>query len=210
MPIQLKKDFNPIVIDNFLDKEDQEFVFEILTEETLWFFRPHSVAPDRCNDLFPADRHIFSSFFIRGGQPLNERTKMVDYILFKFLEGTNYVVNYVERAQANFDASGKTSNLRTPHTDISIPKDLVLSERSKFVTLIYYVNTADGNTVLFDKKSNAGDPLDEMPKVLMEVTPKQGQLLVFDSTHYHCNWTPVDNEYRIVININLLLENLDE
>lgn len=210
MPIQLKKDFDPIVIDNFLDEEDQEFLLEILKAEGLWSFRPHSVDPAICNDVFPADRHIFSYYFIQGGQPLNKNVKIVDYILFKFLEGTDYVVNYVERAQANFDTPDKTSSLRTPHTDMTIPENVALPKGSKFISLLYYVNTADGNTVLFDKKTNIFTQLDEMPKVLMEVTPKQGQLFIFDSTYYHCNWTPVDSEYRMVININLLLENLDE
>jgi hypothetical protein len=93
---------------------------------------------------------------------------------------------------------------------MTIPENVALPKGSKFISLLYYVNTADGNTVLFDKKTNIFTQLDEMPKVLMEVTPKQGQLFIFDSTYYHCNWTPVDSEYRMVININLLLENLDE
>lgn len=210
MPIRLKKDFDPIVIDNFLDEEDQEFVLEVLTTEAPWHFKPQSVSPDLCNDLFPADRHVFTSFFVRNRQPLNQHAKMVDYIIFKFLEGTKYVVNFVERAQANFDTPGKTPILRTPHTDISIADDANFPEGSKFITLLYYVNTADGNTVLFDKKTKKSAMLDEMPNTLMEVAPKQGQLLIFDSAQYHCNWTPVESEYRMVININLLLENLDE
>jgi hypothetical protein len=166
------------------------------------------VDPKLCNDLFPADRHIFSSYFIRSGQPLNHHSRMIDYIIFKFLEGTKYKVNYVERAQANFDTPGKNASLRTPHTDVNKPEDALLPKDSKFITLLYYVNTADGNTVIFDKKANKTEQLDKMPTVLLEVTPKQGQLLVFDSTYYHCNWTPVESDYRMVININLLLENL--
>lgn len=210
MPTQLKKDFDPIVIDNFLDDEDQKFVLEVLQTEATWSYRPHSVDPTLSNELFPPDRHIFSSYFIREGKSLNQHAKMVDYILFKFLEGTNHTVHYVERAQANFDTPNKTLSLRSPHTDITIPEEGKIPEGSKFVTLLYYVNTADGNTVLFDKKANSFTPLDEMPKVLMEVTPKQGQLFIFDSTYYHCNWTPVESEYRMVININLLLGNLDD
>jgi len=210
MPIQLKKDFDPVIIDNFLDKEDQEFVLEILQTEATWSYRSHSVDPTMCNEVFPPDRYIFSSYFIKEGKGLNQHSKMVDYILFKFLEGTPYTVQYVERAQANFDTPNKTLSLRSPHTDISIPEGKNLPNGSKFVTLLYYVNTSDGNTVLFDKKSDSFTPLDEMPKVLMEVTPKQGQLLIFDSTYYHCNWTPVESEYRIVININLVLGNLND
>ena len=209
----MSKDFetNPVVIDNFLNAEDQEEVIKILTSRVTWAFRPHTVDPKLCNDLFPADQHIFSSYFIRNGQPLNEHFNLINYILSKFLEGTKYKINYVERAQANFDTPGKTQSLRTPHTDINITEDTDLPKNSKFITLLYYVNTADGNTVLFDKKnSNVTEPLNEMPPVLMEVTPKQGQLFVFDSTYYHTYWTPVESVYRMVININLLLENVDE
>ena len=121
----MSKDFetNPVVIDNFLNAEDQEEVIKILTSRVTWAFRPHTVDPKLCNDLFPADRHIFSSYFIRNGQPLNEHFNLINYILSKFLEGTKYKITYVERAQANFDTPGKTPSLRTPHTDINITKD---------------------------------------------------------------------------------------
>jgi hypothetical protein len=209
----MSKDFktNPVVIDNFLNAEDQEEILKALTSRVTWSFRPHTVDPKLCNDLFPADRHIFSSYFIRNGQPLNEHFQLIEYILYKFLEGTKYKINYVERAQANFDTPGKTPSLRTPHTDINITEDTVLPKNSKFISLLYYVNNSDGNTVLFDKKNlNVTEPLEEMPPILMEVTPKQGQLFVFDSTHYHTNWTPFESAYRMVININLLLEDADE
>lgn len=201
-------EIQPIVIDNFLNEEVQEVILKTLTSGVTWSFRPHTVNPKLCNDLFPADRHIFSSYFIRDGQPLNQHAGMIEHIISKFLEGTKFRVNYVERAQANFDTPGKTISLRTPHTDVDILENTVFPIDSKVISLLYYANTADGNTVIFDKKTNIYEPLDEMPKVLLEVTPKQGQLLVFDSTYYHCNWTPVESDYRMVININLLLENL--
>jgi hypothetical protein len=198
---------HPIVIDNFLNEEIQAAVLKTLTSEVTWSFRPHTVNPELCSDLFTPDRHIFSSYFIRSGQPLNEHARMIEYIILKFLEGTKYKVNYVERAQANFDTPGKTASLRTPHTDVNILENTITKD-SKFITLLYYANTADGNTVIFDKKADTTEQLDKMPKVLLEVTPKQGQLLVFDSRYYHSNWTPVESDYRMAININLLLENL--
>jgi hypothetical protein len=205
----LKKDFAPFIMDDFLNLEDQEAMITVLTTEIPWNFRPHSVDPELCNSVFPPDKHIFSSYFVQQNQPISHTSKLAEFIIFKFLEGTDHTVKYVHRAQANFDVpTNSGSCLRTPHTDISFEEEI--PEGSKFVSLIYYVNTSDGNTVLFDKKSTMFTPLEEMPKVLMEITPKQGQLLVFDSTHYHTNWTPVESEYRMVINIILMLENFNE
>jgi hypothetical protein len=209
MAVSLKKDFAPFIMDDFLDTEDQQAMLTVLKTEIPWSFRPHSVDPAICNSIFPPDRHIFSSYLIRENQPLGHPSKLAEYIIFKFLEGTDHNVKYVLRAQANFDVPvNGESILRTPHTDVSL--DDTIPERCKFISLIYYVNNADGNTVLFDKKSDTLIQLEEMPNVLKEVTPKQGQLLVFDSTYYHTNWTPVESEYRMVINIILMLDNFDE
>jgi hypothetical protein len=211
MTSNLKKNFDPFIIDNFLNLDDQTAMLDAMQSNIPWTFRPHSVDPNECNNQFPPDSHIFSSYFIQQNTPLGKTSDLANYIILKFIDGTDHTVNYVHRAQGNFDTpTNKGSILRTPHTDVTFFPEEPVPETSKFISLIYYVNNADGNTVIFDKKTDQFTQLEELPKVLMEVTPKQGQLLVFDSTHYHCNWTPVESDYRIVINIILKLDNINE
>ena len=57
--------------------------------------------------------------------------------------------------------------------------------------LIYYVNDADGATVLFD-----GD------KIIKEVEPKKGRILLFNGAIYHGGGIP-KNTNRCVVNFNI-------
>ncbi len=59
--------------------------------------------------------------------------------------------------------------------------------------LLYYVNDADGATVFFNQQK----------KVVEEVTPKKGRLLVFDGTVYHGGGIPRKGP-RCVVNYNIL------
>jgi hypothetical protein len=65
-------------------------------------------------------------------------------------------------------------------------------------TLIYYVNDADGDTVLFDKKFTGTDP--GKLQIVERMTPKAGSAILFDSNTYHASSTPTLNR-RAVINV---------
>jgi hypothetical protein len=71
-----------------------------------------------------------------------------------------------------------------PHTDLPFPHTVVL----------YYVNDADGDTVLFN---NDGD-------IIKTVSPKKGRVLVFDGSIKHSGGIP-KNGPRCAINFDIIL-----
>lgn len=68
------------------------------------------------------------------------------------------------------------------------------------LSFVYYVNDADGDTILFDTHLD-GTPFDE--KELKEVdrqTPKAGTGILFDSQRVHTSTSPILSERRVIIN----------
>jgi hypothetical protein len=60
---------------------------------------------------------------------------------------------------------------------------------------LYFVNDCDGSTLL----------LDEDGKIIKEILPKKGSILLFDGSCIHAGGIPFESQYRTVINFNLLM-----
>jgi len=71
----------------------------------------------------------------------------------------------------------------SPHVDLPFPHTVVL----------YYVNDADGDTVIFDKDKN----------IVKRISPKRGRILMFDGTMYHGGGIPKDGP-RCAINFDII------
>lgn len=97
------------------------------------------------------------------------------------------------------------SNYFMPHIDYFMPH----------YTLLYYVNTVDGDTVIFDDKAELtedyshleyGDLLELInnfgaKSIKKRITPVQGKAILFDGLHFHSGSVPKTSE-RFVINFN--------
>jgi hypothetical protein len=70
-----------------------------------------------------------------------------------------------------------------PHVDLPFPHTVVL----------YYVNDADGDTVLFDNNNN----------IVRRVSPKRGRILMFDGTIYHGGGIP-QSGLRCAVNFDII------
>jgi hypothetical protein len=87
------------------------------------------------------------------------------------------------------------------------------------VTIIYYINDADGDTSIFDDKNNKHlSNLKEFKnndnfldlnnfELTNSITPKKGRVVIFDGNLWHYGKYPTKGE-RNVVNINLVIENV--
>jgi hypothetical protein len=78
-----------------------------------------------------------------------------------------------------------------PHVDVVEPGCL---------SLIYYINDSDGDTVLFDKTIDQG--FDDL-KIIERITPQQGSAFLIPSNQLHASSCPIKNNRRLVINFIL-------
>tara|TARA_R110000772_G_scaffold263080_1_gene382620 strand:- start:62 stop:613 length:552 start_codon:yes stop_codon:yes gene_type:complete len=67
------------------------------------------------------------------------------------------------------------------------------STSKKSISIIYYVNNSDGDTLFFDEELN----------IIKRVSPRQGRAVVFHSNIKHAASCPINSKYRQVINFVL-------
>lgn len=88
-----------------------------------------------------------------------------------------------------------TAECTMPHVDWSIPHE----------TCIYYINSTDGDTVLFDQKYDVSLSLDantsKQKTAINKISPCQGKAVLFDGLQYHAG-NPSKTNLRFVLNIN--------
>lgn len=164
-----------------------------------WMFTPSAANVDSNYDR--NDTNIQNSVqFVHGITDMNKALspmhQLVMPILWFFEKETGFVIKNIMRVKANCLTrdGGDLSKYNPPHIDIYAPG---------YVSLIYYINDSDGDTVLFDKKISEGF---ENLKVVQRVTPKKGNLFMIPSDQLHASSCPSETKQRMVINFVLELE----
>lgn len=76
------------------------------------------------------------------------------------------------------------STPNTPHIDFT----------HTHTVLLYYVNNSSGPTIFYNKKL----------EIINEINPQKGRIVVFDGNIYHSSTPPQTNDYRCVLNFNLI------
>ena len=82
----------------------------------------------------------------------------------------------------------------TPHYDIDAPHFVML----------YYVNDSDGDTLIYNEKSNYSDQFPDGIEFTLKkkVSPKQGRVVLFNGIHWHTAQQPNHN-LRCIVNYDL-------
>ena len=87
----------------------------------------------------------------------------------------------------------------TPHID------------NKYVnsySMIYYVNDSDGDTIIFNETCN-DETMTRPDKLTIKqrIEPKKNRAVLFRGNYFHTSSNPMNNETRIVLNVNLANQN---
>ncbi len=110
------------------------------------------------------------------------------------LEAIKFEGMHILRMKMNFNYpyfGNKESTHGIPHVDLPNEKD--------YITAIYYVTDADGDTILFNEKNGYQGPL----TIKERVSPKKGRIVLFDGDTLHAACPSISNRPRIVVNINI-------
>ena len=191
----------PLILDNLLPESFvKELEFTLTKTEFNWHYRPSiSYGGDSVIDQFIrndpniVETEAFVHRFFYDKEKLSQYCDFIRPILY-FAEP--YVnVNTILRMRAVFapkDFSLK-EKYNVPHIDM----------KESHKTLIYYVNDADGGTIIFNEKYNPN--LDyvtpERKTIKTVVEAKRGRVVIFDGDHYHTGIIPAEKN-KILININ--------
>ena len=140
------------------------------------------------------DKNIFdSSQFVHTIMDEDEpQSNLVELVrpVFWFLEQrTGLRPRKIERIKANLQTPNKSKpgNYNPPHVDVTAPTGM---------SLLYYINDSDGDTVFFDKTIDDG--YNDLA-IANRVTPKKGRSVLFPSNQFHSSSFPSQGR-RMVIN----------
>ena len=195
------------VIDNFIDKEYQEEIKQILignkpflyeneefdfdwyfvTDVTDAFASPNR-QQKRCAltheyagiDWEDDDDDEFNNLFI---PMLSEVCKKMDFDNLKIIQGRSFL---------QFPLNLKDKTPDTPHIDL---------EDQEHIVALYYVCDSDGDTIIYNERKDQGLEAKSYT-IKQKVTPKQGRMVLFDGSLYHTAEQPLNN-VRCVVNYNL-------
>jgi len=108
-----------------------------------------------------------------------------------------HVENYINRPQqivrVRADMTVYNSNQYRHELHTDFPEE--------HMTAIFYMNTSDGNTLLFDRDGK---------KLIQEIEPVENRLVIFDGLMWHTGHSPSKHKSRVLINMNFMNPQLVE
>jgi hypothetical protein len=191
-----------VEIDDLIPKLYQDQIEAELTSERMaWFFR---LEPGRTVSVLgasgaEANYSGFTNtvFHCEDGNPApSPVTALLLPLLLTFCDRVKRPFNRLLRIRLGLYPRIMADAAHHPHVDFYYPHYNVL----------YYVNDADGDTVLYD------ETFDEVPKAMLpgylrenrftvakRVAPKKGRILGFEGKQYHASMHPMQASHRIAI-----------
>ena len=189
------------VIDNFIPKVFQDQLESQLSALDLaWSYLPHTSPPGVSGtfaDPNGFDTPQFVHRFLVDGDPVSNYYPLI-YPFLYFMSVHNCEVSRFWRCKSNMTLpiAVPEGTHTYPHTDLD-------DEKAKGISMVYYANDSDGDTIFFEESSK------EFNGTLTErqrVSPKKGTAVLFDSSIIHAGQVPKNSKNRLVVNSIFLVE----
>jgi hypothetical protein len=181
------------VIDNFADIETQLKIIKNLHNENLYGYNSSSVSPWIKKTKGVVDYPQFTRIIFEGRSFYMDTTFFpLVYHLMHINKLSNY---FIHRIKINMNCpypNNKKENYGPIHHDLIVP-NTDYPKAKEAVSIIYYINNTDGDTVFFNKKL----------KEIKRVPPRQGRAVIFNSNMNHAGSCPIYSPCRQVINFVL-------
>ena len=189
-----------LVIDDFIDKDYQEDIKNILLAREEWgeFLFPWHYVDDVTaglddeNQGRPGLSHVYVEYNDDGSSDLVSNFHDLFIPMLELACGTLEIPTakiLQGRSFMQFPLNLKSDEVDTPHID--------LDEGHRHIVVLYYVKDSDGDTIIYNERTES-----DSYTVKQKVTPKQGRVVIFDGGQYHTAEQAV-NSVRCIVNYNL-------
>ena len=189
-----------LVIDDFIDKDYQEDIKNILLAREEWgeFLFPWHYVDDVTaglddeNQGRPGLSHVYVEYNDDGSSDLVSNFHDLFIPMLELACGTLEIPTakiLQGRSFMQFPLNLKSDEVDTPHID--------LDEGHRHIVVLYYVKDSDGDTVIYNERTES-----DTYTIKQKVTPKQGRVVIFDGGQYHTAEQAV-NSVRCIVNYNL-------
>lgn len=165
----------------------------------------HTVSSDEVT-VYPSDALIKLAYANDGRNKVTleeTATHLAMSVLDEYAKRNGVYIVDILRIKINCQTRSQFANY-----DINSCNDIHIdNEVPNNKTLVYYINDSDGDTFLFDKLFDGKTDHYDV-KTLMQVHPKKGRAIVFDSWRFHAPSNPLFSQRRYVLNINFIEDGL--
>ena len=173
------------LIDNFLPPKLENLIENIFLGKSLikipLVFNPNIT-------YGPLDENTFLPSFATDFYPtLIPLSSLLLNVLYLFSSSENLYITELIRAKAITQVASPTPGPNIPHVD----------RTDSHLVLLYYINNAVGDTILFNNKDEE----------IQRVTPQKGRAIFFDGSIKHCSSSP-SKLSRNILNFNFIGEKL--
>lgn len=185
-----------IVIDNVLPLEKQEHLKNLFFDSMFpWYYRStlsyNTAKTDFNSAVAPGFGHVF---YNDNGVVSNYYHEISD-IPLAAVKNTAFSFNKMLYARTFLQMPLTTTHgITNPHVDVSGVQHQVC---------IYYIEDADGETVIFDKTDRDDISNTSSMRILQTINPRQGRAVLFDGSRYHANILPQRGS-RCIINFDFI------
>jgi len=186
--------FKPVEIKQFLDPEEQNIIYKYLTDINFpWHFMED--ATTEVINTPQVSTPSFGNLIYYNKHETNPHFEFFEPMLKEIEEKFGLEIQELLRIRAGFllntkyVMSSQPYKYNTPHRDY---------DQSHYV-VCYYVNEADGDTVVFHETDPA-----EKYYPMHKCTPEKGKALLFNGWHYHSSTCPKVYTKRIVLTFNFV------
>lgn len=188
--------FKPIEISEAIDKNYQSDILNLVTDIKFpWHFLDDTTY-EKSNDI-KNSTPSFVNLLYHLNNNSNPYLENFLPLVNQSLDKAGYKLTNLLRMRLGFLLNTKyllpsmPYKYNTPHRDF---------DQEHFVG-IYYVNTADGETVIFHETEKS-----EKYHPMHKSQPEQGKFLMFNGWHYHASTCPKMFTKRIALTINFTAE----
>ena len=198
----------PIIVDNFLHLLNQNKIANIFqSSEINWMLKmlpsygdklAHIVFDQEDKQAWEDSPTLFHNLYFKN--QTTDVSMIGDYVIKSFRQAIEkHIDAKIEIIRCMVIAvipnPNFTAQSMMPHTDWTIPHE----------TCLYYINSTDGDTVLFDQKYDVSLSIDDndgkKKNVFTKISPLKGRAALFDGLQYHAS-NPSKTDLRFVLNIN--------
>lgn len=157
---------------------------KVIDSNMPWYFQSNSAFnKENLNQL--EKNYSFSHGIYKDGKSVSELSNLFYQSTLLIMDNFNIDVSkkIITRLRLGMTTAFGEPIVNNPHTDL-------INEKHEVILL--YLNESDGDTYFY--KDN---------KIIEQVTPKLNRAVYFDGSITHSSSKPVNNTYRIVLNVNI-------
>ena len=122
------------------------------------------------------------------GEVLSKHYESFKSLLYFFEDRTGIEIKNIIRLKVNLKPL--TNIYSEDDINASIHKDM--HEDNNYISIVYYINDSDGETIIYDKDKKT---------IIESMTPISGGCIYFNSNYWHRASPPKETNKRLVVNM---------